>query len=223
MKTFNLLFLVASLILVVSSTMHQVHATLGLDLSYFQGEVSQDSWKCLHDKGYQFAIIQAYRSNGVTNPYVATDIARAKAAGFKNVDIYVFPSFAKGIASAGTQLKTAVEAARSKGQNFGMVWIDIEESKLWGNCSSNQAFLRGMLHAGEAMGLHLGIYSSAYQWTGIMCSSTEFSHYPIWYSHYDNKPNFSDWKPFGGWTKPSIKQYTGTTNMCNTQIDQNFY
>ena len=30
--------------------------------------------------------------------------------------------------------------------------------------------------------------------------------YPLWYAHYDNNPSFSDFTPFGGWTKPAIKQ-----------------
>ena len=27
------------------------------------------------------------------------------------------------------------------------------------------------------------------------------------YVHNDTKPSFSDFKPFGGWTKPHLKQY----------------
>ena len=198
-------------------------ATLGLDLSVYQGEVSQASWTCLHQKGYRFAIIQAWLSSGKANPYVSTDIARAKAAGFQYVDIYVFPDFAKGIASAGSQIKSAVAAARAGGQNFGMAWIDIEAAQLWGKCADNLAFLRAMLAAGEQMGLHMGIYSSQYQWQSIMCSSSEFSHYQLWYPHYDYNPSFSDWRAFSGWTKPAIKQFSDTTSVCGTQIDQNFY
>jgi hypothetical protein len=46
---------------------------------------------------------------------------------------------------------------------------------------------------------------------------------PIWYAHYDNLPNFSDWKPFGGWQKPNIKQYKGTVTLCGVNgVDLNF-
>jgi hypothetical protein len=35
-------------------------------------------------------------------------------------------------------------------------------------------------------------------------------------------PDFSDFKSFGGWVKPSIKQYKGTTAVCNASIDLNY-
>jgi len=32
------------------------------------------------------------------------------------------------------------------------------------------------------------------------------SNRQLWYAHYDNNPSFSDFSPFGGWSKPAIKQ-----------------
>lgn len=60
------------------STITTVEAVRGLDLSVFQGEVSVSAWRCLRQSGYEFAIVQAYLSKGVVNPYVVTDIARAR-------------------------------------------------------------------------------------------------------------------------------------------------
>jgi hypothetical protein len=45
----------------------------------------------------------------------------------------------------------------------------------------------------------------------------------LWYAHYDNKPDFSDFKTFGGWTSPKVKQYHGTTTECNAGVDKNWY
>ena len=56
-----------------------------------------------------------------------------------------------------------------------------------------------------------------------MCNTSQFSKYQLWYAHYDNNPSFSDFKSFGGWTKPNIKQYAGTTNICSTSIDKDYY
>lgn len=69
----------------------------------------------------------------------------------------------------------------------------------------------------------VGIYTSASQWNPIACGSTALSGHPIWYAHYDNNPSFSDWAPFGGWSRPSIKQYKDTTSICGTQIDYDWY
>ena len=35
------------------------------------------------------------------------------------------------------------------------------------------------------------------------------------FNHSDGSPSFSDFVPFGGWTKPNIKQYQGTTSLCS--------
>lgn len=45
------------------------------------------------------------------------------------------------------------------------------------------------------------------------------SAYPVWYAHYDNNPSFSDWEPFGGWSEPDMKQYTGDDDLCGYNMD----
>jgi hypothetical protein len=79
-----------------------------------------------------------------------------------------------------------------------------------------------MAAAEERMGVEVGIYTSESQWEPIACGSTAFSHLKLWYPHYDYSPNFSDFRRFGGWTKPFMKQYAGTKSIFGTEIDQNF-
>ena len=43
------------------------------------------------------------------------------------------------------------------------------------------------------------------------------------YAHYDNNPSFSDFNPFGGWSKPSIKQYSADRSICGAGVDLNYY
>lgn len=38
-----------------------------------------------------------------------------------------------------------------------------------------------------------------------------------------NNPSFSDWSDFGGWTRPSIKQYQGDITKCGAGVDVNWY
>ena len=46
---------------------------------------------------------------------------------------------------------------------------------------------------------------------------------PLWYAHYDNVQAFSDFKPFGGFSKPAMKQYAGDITLCNADIDKNWH
>lgn len=69
-----------------------------------------------------------------------------------------------------------------------------------------------------------GVYASESQWSAIMGSEyTGGSGHQLWYAHYDNQPSFSDFKAFGGWSKPSIKQYAGDKTMCGVGVDLNYY
>ena len=33
------------------------------------------------------------------------------------------------------------------------------------------------------------------------------------YARYDNKPSFDGFKPFGGWSQPSMKQFAGDVTV----------
>jgi GH25 family lysozyme M1 (1,4-beta-N-acetylmuramidase) len=137
------------------------------------------------------------------------------------VDLYIFPN---PNSDPATQVKNTINAMQGAlGGN--MIWFDIEAPSAWNSdCSANVAWLQKAIST--AISVHsggIGIYSSASQWGPIMCSSTDFSSYPLWYAHYDGNPSFSDFSPFGGWNSPAIKQYQGTTSICGTSIDKDYY
>lgn len=110
------------------------------------------------------------------------------------------------------------------GATVGMLWIDVEGTQYWSSDpSSNVNFIQEMVDEGNRQGVNLGIYTSNSQWSPIAGGSTQFSMYPLWYPHYDSWASFDDFTSFGGWTKPSIKQYQGTTSDCGASVDLNYY
>jgi len=56
------------------------------------------------DNGYKFAIVRAYRNNGVVDANSARTIKNARAAGLKHVDAYLFPCISCGDASQQVRL-----------------------------------------------------------------------------------------------------------------------
>ena len=83
-----------------------------------------------------------------------------------------------------------------------------------------------LVNAVKARGKTPGIYASYYMWEEIMGSPTActgLGNVGLWYAHYDGVANFNDFKPFGGWTKPNIKQYSGTTTLCGAGVDLSWY
>jgi len=190
-------------------------AVKGVDVSQYT-----DVFSCIHGKGYEFAIIRGYQSGGRVDPNVVSNIRNARSAGFKYVDVYLFPCVPCNNPS--TQAQDLVNAIR--GHNYGTVWVDIENYRWSSNKDSNQRFITEMVNELKRLGQTVGIYSSYYNWeeiTGI--SWTGVSDLPLWYAHYDYSPSFSDFRSFGGWSKPAIKQYEGNQRVCGAGVDLNYY
>lgn len=77
-----------------------------------------------------------------------------------------------------------------------------------------------IVNAIKAHGKIAGIFTNQYMWTTIMggkgnCPS--LASQQLMYPHYDNNPSFSDFIPFGGWTKPSSKMY-GEGTLCGASV-----
>lgn len=190
-------------------------ATLGVDVSSYTSVFS-----CIHGAGYDFAIVRGYQSTGNVDPNAVSNIKNAVAGGMAHVDVYLFPCVPCGNpAGQATSLVNAI-----KGQNYGMVWIDIETYAWSSSLTANQNFITSMVNQLKALGQSVGIYSSYYNWQSIVgLGWTGCSGLPLWYAHYDNNPSFSDFTPFGGWKTPAIKQYNGSSTVCGAGVDLNFY
>ncbi len=88
----------------------------------------------------------------------------------------------------------------------GRIWLDIEMANLWtGSTSANQTWYKKLVDACKATtGVSCGIYTNYNNWLELF-GSTSFIYgndLPLWYAHYDNLAAFTDFSPFGGWTKP---------------------
>lgn len=207
----------ASCLVILLLGLSAVSATSGTDVS---SAVSSSAYTCLKNNGYVFTIIRGYQSFGQVDPNVVQNIKNARAGGQADVDVYLFPCVSCG--NPAGQAQTLVNAI--KGQNYGMIWIDIEVYQWSSSQSANQGFITTMASTLHNLGQSVGIYTSYYNWQSIVgLGWTGVSQYPLWYAHYDNNPSFSDFTSFGGWSRPSIKQYNGSSTICGVGVDLNWY
>jgi len=82
-----------------------------------------------------------------------------------------------------------------------------------------------MMNKAIELNINSGIYCSYYQWEDLFGLDYVYSRaksFPMWYAHYDNAQTYGDFKPFGGWTEPYMKQYKGDTTLCGQGVDLNF-
>ena len=197
---------------------------LGIDTA---DEYTQDQWNCLKGKGYEFAVIRCYRSLGSVDPNCASSVQKARAAGFKKIDIYAFPDIETDAAQQMKDLKAHVDANNI---TFGKLWLDIEmKDPYWfSDIADNRAFFTTLANTattlfGNQVG---GVYTNQNGWTEIMGDWSGGSQFGLWWPHWDSYgESWDNFSPFCGWTKDALvyKQYTGSTPTCDMDIDQDSY
>jgi len=206
-------------VVIVATLVPLAYAVTGVDVSQL---VSETAFKCLHGHGYTFAVPRVYQSTGHPDPNGPKSMANAHAAGFTRVDGYIFPCPHCG--DGAKQIRETIAFLKSAGAKFDTLWLDIEGKQYWKDTAFNRAFFEDMVKQLQSAGQKFGVYSSASQWDPIFGSSYHgASQHELWYAHYDGHESFSDFTSFGGWTKPTIKQFRGDVNLCGVGIDQNWH
>jgi hypothetical protein len=196
--------------------------------------LSVKQWQSLiSGRSATFGVVRCYQSDGKVDPNAPATVLNGWAAGLASVDVYHFPDCTT---DAATQVQGAVSALRQAGARFGRYWLDVELSKSsegtydnpskWSTTDpqANAAFLSDLIAAADSLGLSVGIYTSACSWSLCMGDSSSFAEYPLWYAQYETpaQASFDDFKPFGGWTAPTMKQFAGDESYEGICYDGNW-
>lgn len=197
---------------------------LGGDVSSY---ADSSAWSCAVNGGWSFMIVRSYCSYGAPDSNALPTLQAAKAGGIAHTDVYHFPCAGS---DAAAQVQADVSAVGAG--NFGTLWFDIETNPSsgcgWSDASSNCNFLQAMISAGQGLGITMGVYASSYMWSSIMgdgCSVGADNGLALWYAHYDGSRSFSDFSPFGGWSTPTMKQYSDDSQIgdnCGISADANY-
>ena len=169
-------------------------------------------------------IIRGWQSLGRFDPNAVQNLKNAHSAGYPSsmTDVYFYPCLSCGDAAG--QVASFWNSVVANKMDFKRLWFDIEGT-WYSSQASNRAFFEELTGKAQAYGIVYGIYASSYYWGEIVGSGYTFKYAstsPLWYPHYDNKATFSDFKPFGGWSAPYIKQYAGDKTLCSTDVDYDY-
>mmetsp|Transcript_7828 Transcript_7828/g.7690 ORF Transcript_7828/g.7690 Transcript_7828/m.7690 type:complete len:141 (-) Transcript_7828:39-461(-) len=135
----------------------------------------------------------------------------------------MFPCFPCG--NPAKQVKDLATALNNLSIYVDYIFIDIETYQWSSNVQANQAFITTLANTLKAEQIaDVGIYTSRTEWASIVgLNWSGVSWADLWYYNYDNQANFKDFQPFGGWTKPFMKQYHGLTkNICGIQMNLDY-
>jgi hypothetical protein len=210
-------WLLAILLVVVPSL-----CVLGVDVSQ---PFSTATYQCMKNNGYTYVIMRGWYSFGSVDVHVVDNLRNAKAAGMIT-DIYMFPCRSKSASAQVDQMMADIS-----GSLYGMIWLDIETNESpncgWGtNYNGNCDYVMELINRIKSHGKVPAIYASAYMWQSIMGGRNncpQAAAVQLWYPHYDGSPSFSDFSAFGGWHKPTIKQFAGNVPLCGANVDKNYY
>mmetsp|Transcript_19439 Transcript_19439/g.21740 ORF Transcript_19439/g.21740 Transcript_19439/m.21740 type:complete len:225 (+) Transcript_19439:27-701(+) len=201
------------------------HAVIGIDVSQ---AISVSTWTCLRTPGgqgaVQFAIPRVHKSGGSIDFTGISSMKAAIAAGVPRVDGYIFPCVECGDPAG--QVKTTKQTLDAAEVKYGMLWLDVEPYHWTHNLTANQVFVKAMVDECKVLGAQCGIYANWNGWKAILGTNWTYAAeqgLPLWYPHYDGVRAFSDFKPFGGWSSPDIKQYLGDQTTCGVGVDYNWY
>jgi len=195
--------------------------TYGVDLA---DPIDKSTAACMVSNGRTFGVVRAWHSYGAFDTNAPASVAAMWAGGMSAVDVYMFPCVGQ---SAANQANGLVDALTAANVTYGKVWLDIESNPSPGcgwSTATGCTFFTDLLASLRARGVTVGTYASQYEWSITVGSScTAGTSTPLWYAHYDGSPNFNDFTPFGGWTTPTAKQYSGTGSLCGFSIDEDWH
>lgn len=190
----------------------------GFDAS--SGPYSAASMACMRHRGFTYAIFRAFRQVNRVDPNVVANVKAAHDGGIKDVSIYIYPC--GKCTDPRQQILKTVEAL--KNSNYNTIWLDIER-KGWDLTAKerNRKFLLEMFDEAVKHGKPVGIYSGIHSWKAIVgLDWTVGSKFPLWWPHWDRRASFRNFRPYGGWKAPHIKQFDHDHKNCRVRYDLNY-
>jgi len=203
----------------------------GLDVAGYQHQNGDAiSWSRVAAAGYKFAAVKGTEGDYYVNPWAATDLAQAKAAGF-DVSPY---HFAIPNASTGTQqAQYAVEySGYAAGGRMLPLTLDIEYDPYVSTDHSNECYgltagqmttwIAGFVSQTRSLtGQYPIIYTTADWWDTCTGGSTAFGADPMWVAAYGfiRPPMPAGWSTWTLWQYTSSGTVPGVDSPGTTDLD----
>jgi hypothetical protein len=175
---------------------------------------------CITNAGYSSIIFRGYKSNGQVDPNVKENLLLASEI---DCTIYISPCFKCG--NPRKQLVDLCETINGTGYKY-RPYIAVEDINLWSKSTTeNRNFITETVDEVMKQTACFGkprFRTTKHEWENIVGTDCiAFSDYYLWYISSDNKKDFNDFKPFGGWKKPTAKQYDQDKVVCNNHVNLN--
>jgi GH25 family lysozyme M1 (1,4-beta-N-acetylmuramidase) len=209
----------------------------GVDVASFQHPKTSQypngapiDWSQVAGTGYSFAAIKATEGNYYTNPFYASDVAAAKAAGLY-VAGYHFAIPNAGTATAQADYAVSNGQYSEDGQTLPLA-LDVEYDPYTSTDKTNECYgltpaqMVAWISAFDTEAQHLTgrlpiIYTTAGWWSSCTGNSTAFGSAPLWVAAYtpSSPPALPGWPGWSFWQYSSSGTVAGILTPSGTDLD----
>jgi GH25 family lysozyme M1 (1,4-beta-N-acetylmuramidase) len=209
----------------------------GIDVAAYQHPVTSQyphgapiNWMQVATSGYRFAAVKGTEGNYYVNPWVATDVSGAKAAG---LDVSPYHFAIPNVSSGQQQAEYAVEySGYTPGARTLPLMLDIEydpyvatdgTNECYGLSASREtAWISAFVTTARSLtGQYPIIYTTANWWDTCTGGSTAFGNDPMWVAAYGFKapPMPAGWQDWSFWQYTSGGTVPGVDSQGTTDLD----
>jgi len=169
--------------------------------------LTNETAKCFLDADKKFLLARTYFEIGKVDNNGVKNLRIAAEAGFDSVLPFVYPSM---YVEPKQQIDAVAEAL--KGMKFKVLWIDID-IKSWREFKNmNIETMKDLVNGYTKAGFNVGVIATRHKWEEAF-GNWQLGGYPLIYESLDGKPDFNDFRPFGGFKTPVGKHYVNK-NLC---------
>jgi GH25 family lysozyme M1 (1,4-beta-N-acetylmuramidase) len=203
----------------------------GIDVAGYQhpGDVAI-AWPSVAAAGYRFAAIKATEGDYYVNPWEATDLAEAKAAG---LDVAPYHFAVPNVSGGSAQAQFAVEySGYTAGAQMLPLMLDIEYDPYVSTDHTNEcyglttgqmtAWLAAFVTTARSLtGQYPVIYTTANWWDTCTGGSVAFGADPMWVAAYgfNSPPMPAGWHAWTFWQYTSDGTVPGVDSAGTTDLD----
>ena len=176
---------------------------------------------CIQTNGYGRLIFRGLMKTGQPDPNAKENLLRTTKI---DSTLYLMPCFKCG--NPRKQIQDTCTAIDGTGFLY-RPYVTVEDPQDWStDTAANREFLETI--ADEILSQHkcfdsVGFRTTKFEWEKILGADySKFSTRRLWYVSTDRKQNFDDFKPFGGWKTPFLKQFIQNEGLCENLVNLDF-
>ncbi|EYB95666.1 hypothetical protein Y032_0157g3202 [Ancylostoma ceylanicum] len=188
------------------------------------------AFTCMKRSGYSTVFIRAYdpTGSGRFDLNAVNNVRNANKAGL-GTEVFMTPQI-RSSKRGSQQFRELYDGLRRGSIVVRTVWLQVTSPVNWDiNSQTNINFLNEIITAAKSVGVTIGFYTNAYIWQQIT-KGAWVEGAMLWYWNVngggpqgETPANFNDFRPFGKFTKPIVKQFGQVENVCGVTVNRDVY